>query len=115
VHEQQLGIDLKPPIAYIGTDRKLQVKGGDDMQYKFYELDLKVTNVVVIHLDRRANVQLMDAINYQNYKNGRQYRYTGGHAIKSPVRLRPSHSGRWYVVIDLGQGRGLLKHRVEII
>ncbi len=48
-----------------------------------------------------ANVRLMDSINFQSYKNGRDHRYTGGLAKRSPVRLQIPRSGRWHVAVDL--------------
>ena len=52
-----------------------------------------------------ANVQLLDSTNFSNYKNGRRYRYIGGLAKRSPVRLATTHSGHWHVAIDM---RGLV-------
>ena len=52
-----------------------------------------------------ANVQLLDSTNFCNYKNGRRYRYIGGLAKRSPVRLATTHSGHWHVAIDM---RGLV-------
>ena len=52
-----------------------------------------------------ANVRLIDSSNFSNYKNGRQYRYHGGRATKSPVTLQIPRPGRWYAVIDM-QGLG---------
>lgn len=60
---------------------------GDAMDYLHYEFDASQGDVIEVTLDRAANVQLLDPANYENYKNGRGYRYHGGYATKSPVRL----------------------------
>lgn len=52
-----------------------------------------------------ANVRLMDSSNFSSYKNGRQHRFYGGLARRSPVRLKIPHSGHWYVTVDM-QGLG---------
>jgi hypothetical protein len=52
-----------------------------------------------------ANVRLMDSSNLGSYKNGRQHRYYGGLARRSPVHLQIPHSGHWYVTVDI-QGLG---------
>ena len=49
--------------------------------------------VEIILQGNAANVQLMDSSNFNNYRNGRQYRYIGGLAKKSPVHLQTTHSG----------------------
>ena len=52
-----------------------------------------------------ANVRLMDSSNFSNYKNGRDHRYYGGLAKKSPVRIPVPSSGHWHVAVDM-QGLG---------
>ena len=52
-----------------------------------------------------ANVRLMDSANFASYRNGRQHRYYGGLAQRSPVRLQVPYAGHWYVTVDM-QGLG---------
>ena len=72
------------------------------MNFLKYEFDAGPNDVIEVNLDRRANVRLLDSINFQKYRNGQQHTYHGGHATASPIRLRPPHPGHWYVVVDLG-------------
>ena len=44
----------------------------------------------------------MDSSNFQSYKNGRQHKYYGGHAKRSPVRLKIPRAGHWHVAVDTG-------------
>src|SRR5438876_7182305 len=44
---------------------------------------------------------LMDSSNLSNYESGRQHRYYGGLAKRSPVRLQIPQSGSWYITIDM--------------
>jgi hypothetical protein len=62
-----------------------------------------------------ANVRLMDSSNYNNYKNGRQHRYVGGLAKRSPVRLQIPHSGNWYVTVDMQGLRGSVRSSARIL
>lgn len=62
-----------------------------------------------------ANVRLMDGSNLSNYKNGRQHRYYGGLAKRSPVRLRIPNSGQWYVTVDMQGLRGSVGSSVRIL
>lgn len=62
-----------------------------------------------------ANVRLMDSSNYQSFRAGRQHRYYGGFANRSPVRLQIPHSGRWYVTIDLGGYAGTVRSAVRTL
>lgn len=79
------------------------------MDYLHYEFDANGGDVIEVTLDRAANVQLLDPANFENYKNGRGYRYHGGYATTSPVRLAVPRDGKWHVVIDLGGGAGRVR------
>lgn len=62
-----------------------------------------------------ANVQLLDSLNFNNYKAGRKYRYIGGLAKQSPVRLQTTHSGHWHIAIDMRGLRGSVKASVNVL
>ena len=62
-----------------------------------------------------ANVQLLDSTNFNNYKNGRRYRYFGGLAKQSPVRLAVPHSGHWHVAIDMRGLRGTVNASTRVL
>lgn len=71
--------------------------------------------IVEVTLTSGANVRLMDSSNFGSYKNGRQHRYIGGLAKKSPVRLQIPSSGHWHVAIDMQGLRGNTKASVRIL
>jgi hypothetical protein len=85
------------------------------MNYLHYEVDAGPDEVIEVTLDKQANVLLLDDPNYRDYQAGRSYRYHGGLATVSPVRLRPPHSGPWHVVVDLGGYPGSVRASVETI
>lgn len=62
-----------------------------------------------------ANVMLMDSSNFSSYKNGRSFRYTGGLARQSPVRLQVPSSGRWHAVVDMRGLRGNVRAGFRVI
>jgi hypothetical protein len=85
------------------------------MQYQVYDLgNVKSGEAVEITLSgNAANVRLMDSSNYQNYRNGKNHRYVGGLATKSPVRLQVPNSGHWYVTVDLQGLRGSVRSSIR--
>jgi len=85
------------------------------MNYLHYDLNLQANDVVEVTLDMQANVKLLDESNFLNYKQGRQYKYYGGLATKSPSNIVPPHAGHWHLVIDLGGYPGTVKASVRII
>ena len=62
-----------------------------------------------------ANVRLLDNINLNSYRNGRQHTYYGGQARQSPVRLQIPYSGHWHVVVDLQGLGGSVRSSVRIL
>lgn len=63
-------------------------------------------DVLEVSLSSGANVRLLDSSSFQAYRNGRQHRFYGGLATKSPTRIGIPQSGRWHVVVDIGLDPG---------
>jgi hypothetical protein len=76
---------------------------------------LKAEDVVEVTLDAPANVLLLDPVNFSNYNQNAAYRYHGGYAKTSPVRLSPPHPGTWHVVVNLGGYPGRVRAGVRVI
>jgi len=72
-------------------------------------------DVAVVTLDSQANVMLMDDSNFSAYRSGSLFRYSGGLAKRSPVRLVAPQSGHWNVVIDLGGYSGTVRAGVSFL
>lgn len=87
------------------------------MKFQKYDLGYQKRGetVKVTLTGNAANVQLMDSSNLSNYKAGRRYRYTGGHAKRSPVLLQIPSTGNWHVVIDTGGHRGTVRSSVSMV
>lgn len=86
---------------------------------KFIHTDLgqlKRGDIVEITLSgNAANVRLLDNSNFSAYKRGRQHRYHGGLAKKSPVRLQIPNSGHWHIAVDMQGLRGNTRASVRIL
>lgn len=87
------------------------------MRFTHYDLGhLSGGEIVEVTLSgNAANVRLMDSSNFQSYRAGRQHRYHGGHATRSPVRLQVPRSGRWHVVVDLGGHGGSVRSNIRVL
>lgn len=85
------------------------------MQFQSYDLGT-VSSGEIIEVTLKgnaANVRIMDSSNFNSYKAGRQHRYIGGYVTKSPYLATISHSGHWYVAIDLGGYGGRIQSSVR--
>ncbi|HEY5470270.1 MAG TPA: DUF1883 domain-containing protein [Bacteroidales bacterium] len=87
------------------------------MKYQVYDLgQLKSGQRVQVTLSgNAANVCLMDSSNYQSYKSGRSYRYSGGLITRSPIVLGVPSSGHWYVTVDLQGLRGTVRSSIQVL
>lgn len=85
------------------------------MNFLHYDFNLSPGDTVEVTLDKQANVRLLDDANFSNYQRGAQHSYFGGKALKSPIFLKPPHSGHWHVVIDLGGYPGTVRASVRIL
>jgi Domain of unknown function (DUF1883)/TIR domain len=72
-------------------------------------------DVVEVKLTSGANVRLMDASNFNAYRNGRPHRFVGGLARQTPIRLQIPNSGHWHVAIDMQGLRGRTSAQVQVI
>lgn len=72
-------------------------------------------DVVEVTLTSGANVRLLDSSNLNAYRRGRQHRYQGGLARRSPVRLTVPRSGHWHAVVDMQGLRGSTRAGFRVI
>lgn len=72
------------------------------MTYLHWDFELGADEKVEVELDHPANVCLLDDENFQHYERREHYKYHGGYAKTSPIRLTPPKPGHWHVVVDLG-------------
>jgi hypothetical protein len=62
-----------------------------------------------------ANVRLMDSFNLSQYRHGRQHRYVGGLASRSPVTLKVPTAGHWHVTVDMQGLAGSVQSGIRVL
>lgn len=87
------------------------------MNFNYWDLGQQPAGAIVqvTLTGSSANVRLFDSSNYRSFKAGRRATGYGGHATRSPVRLKVPRSGRWYLVVDYGGMRGSGRAAVEVL
>jgi hypothetical protein len=85
------------------------------VEYLHNKLDLKAGDAVEVTLDHAANVQLLDAANFERYRSQQTYRYHGGYATTSPFQIRAPHAGVWHLVVDLGGAAGSVRASIRVL
>ena len=73
-------------------------------------------DIVEVALNGSANAMLLDAANYDLYRQNKTFQYrAGGFARTSPFQMIPPTQGRWYVAIDLGGYPGHVRAWVRVL
>ncbi len=83
-------------------------------KYDFGQLE-KGRTIEVTLKGNAANVRLMDSSNFRKYKSGKKHTYIGGLAKKSPIKLTTTHSGHWYLTVDLGGLGGKVQTTARVL
>ena len=72
----------------------------------FIDLGFQMTSGSVLFVEvcisKPANVYLVNQQGYQDYLNGNEFSYQGGHTSDSTYHIRIPSSNHWYVVVDNG-------------
>jgi Domain of unknown function (DUF1883) len=85
------------------------------MTYLHQEFDAGPDDILEVTMNGHANVMLLDPGNYDHYRKGESYRYHGGLAKVSPVRLSPPSRGHWHAVVDLGGYAGTIRAGMQLL
>lgn len=86
------------------------------MDFLHKELVLSDGDVVEVILNNAANVQLLDDVNFQAYRDGKAYHYqAGGYVTTSPFRIDPPQPGKWHLTVDLGGNAGRVGAAVQVL
>ncbi|MDD1499084.1 DUF1883 domain-containing protein [Agrobacterium tumefaciens] len=87
-----------------------------NFRYTHYDLkEIRTGTIIEVSLNAVANVRLMTAGNFQRFTELLDFKYVGGVARKSPLRLAIPETGHWHVIID-GEGHnGLAESSVKML
>ena len=86
------------------------------MNYLNYKLKVGPENTIVVRMNERANVRLLDPLNFYKYRAGKKFDATeGGEDLDSPVYIKPPYMANWHVVVDLGRRTGEVRATVDVI
>ncbi|MGN1400201.1 MAG: DUF1883 domain-containing protein [Bacillus sp. (in: firmicutes)] len=78
-----------------------------------YEFDLHMWDVIVLKLESKAEVKLMDEENYKKYSENQPIKYYGGMVTDKVYRIQAPNYGHWHLVIETGNAPS--KHSIQII
>lgn len=102
-------------IRHDGALAHNQSDCGTDVDFVHYDLNERnAGDVVEVTLGTAANVRLLDAANFDSFRQGRPYRFVGGYVTRSPYAVRVPELAHWHLVLDLGGYSGQIRSSVKV-
>jgi len=86
--------------------------------FRFTHYDLKpqrAATTIEVTLSAVNNVRLMTAVNFQRFTELLDFKYIGGVAKRSPIRLVIPENGHWHLIVDMEGHHGLAESSVKLI
>jgi hypothetical protein len=89
---------------------------GPNFRYKHYDLQSQRAGTMIeVTLNAVNNIRLMTAANFQRFTETLDFKYVGGVAKKSPIRLAIPENGHWHLIVDMEGHHGLAESSVKMI
>lgn len=87
-----------------------------NFRFTHYDLkELRAGTVIEIALSAVNNVRLVTAGNFQRFTEMLDFKYLGGVAKKSPIRLVIPESSHWHLIVDSEGHNGLAESSVKML
>lgn len=86
--------------------------------FRFTHYDLKEQRagaIIEVTLSAVNNVRLMTAPNFQRFKETLDFKWVGGVAKKSPVKVTIPETAHWHLIVDMEGHHGLAESSVKMI
>ncbi len=112
---------LNPDAAYCGVELKgientRSRMSKPSFRFSHYDLqELRAGTIIEVTLSAVNNVRLMTPGNFQRFKETLDFKYLGGVAKKSPIKLTIPESGHWHLIVDMEGHHGLADSSVKTI
>lgn len=85
-------------------------------RFTHYNLkELRAGTIIEVTLNAVNNVRLMNAGNFQRFTEMLDFKYLGGVAKKSPIRIPVPESGTWHLIVDEEGHNGLAESSVKML
>ena len=85
-------------------------------RFTHYDLhELRAGTIIEVTLSAVNNVRLMTPSNFQRFKELLDFKYLGGVAKKSPIKLAIPEAGHWHLIVDMEGHHGLAESSVKLV
>ncbi|MBN2351399.1 MAG: DUF1883 domain-containing protein [Spirochaetales bacterium] len=85
------------------------------MNYLHYKCKVKPEHFIQVSLSAKANIRLLDTVNFYKYQTGKPYETASEHLDISSVEIKVPFKSTWHVVIEHGFYEGTIKANVKVV
>ena len=85
------------------------------MKFLHYEVKVGPAEMIAVHVDREANVLLLDPLNFARYKQGKSHEPSGSARAAGRSLFSPPFHGTWHVVVDMEGNVGTVRAYVDVL
>ncbi len=83
--------------------------------YLHYKCKVKPEHFIQVNLSAKANIKLLDTLNFYKYQSGKPYETTSEHLDIASVEIKVPFRSTWHVVIEHSYYEGPLKAKVNVV
>jgi hypothetical protein len=89
---------------------------GPSFRFTHYDLkEQRAGTTIEVTLSAVNNVRLLTAVNFQRFTEKLDFKFVGGVAKKSPIRLVVPDSAHWHLIVDCEGHHGLAESSVKMV
>ena len=117
MHPHKETVNHRAVSSYVLTiDKTRHAVAKPNFRFTHYDLkELRVGTVIEISLSAVNNVRLVNAGNFQRFTELLDFKYLGGVAKKSPIRLVIPETTHWHLIVDSEGHHGLAESSVKML
>jgi hypothetical protein len=87
-----------------------------NFRFTHYDLkELRAGTIIEVSLSAVNNVRLLTGANFQRFTELLDFKYLGGVAKKSPIRVTIPETSHWHLVVDAEGHSGLAESSVKML
>ncbi|HEQ71058.1 MAG TPA: DUF1883 domain-containing protein [Spirochaetia bacterium] len=85
------------------------------MNYLHYQCKVSPENYIKVSLSSRADVKLMDTLNFYRYQSGKPYQTTNVYSNVTELEVKVPFKSVWHVIVEQSDFPGMIRANVKVV
>jgi hypothetical protein len=83
--------------------------------YLHYKCKVRPENFIQVSLSTKANIKLLDTLNFYKYQSGKPYEVSSEHLDLASVEIKVPFKSTWHVIIEHSYYDGPIRANVKVV